>query len=263
MRRFKTARQRDDGEDNPYWISFSDLMAGLLIVFILAVVVLVLQLTQERKLLAEHEKLATEQQQLFSDQIRSLADAEDVRASTVIGISQRLADKGITVDVSDDQSILSIPTEQIGFAPSSYEIPESSQDVALTIGKEIGTALRADGVLDSIDTVFVEGHTDNRAFSGLEGSGNWGLSTFRAISLWQVWESALDSKYSLSELKRPDGQPLFSVSGYGETRPILKTQDTETDRARNRRVDIRFTVVSPSSEDLTKILEMTQNNADL
>src|SRR5699024_4315938 len=135
---------------------------------------------------------------LFSDQIRSLADAEEVRATTVLGISQRLADKGITVDVSDDQSILSIPTEQIGFAASSYDIPDSSQDVALTIGKEIGEALRADGVLDAIDTVFVEGHTDNRAFSGLEGGGNWGLSTFRAISLWQVWESSLDSNHSLA-----------------------------------------------------------------
>ena len=34
-------------------------------------------------------------------------------------------------------------------------------------------------------TIFIEGHTDNRPLQGFMGKGNWGLSTFRAISLWQ------------------------------------------------------------------------------
>lgn len=36
-------------EENPYWISFSDIMAALLIIFVLAAVALVLELTQKKE----------------------------------------------------------------------------------------------------------------------------------------------------------------------------------------------------------------------
>ena len=35
-------------EENPYWISFSDIMAGLLVIFVLAAVALILELEQKR-----------------------------------------------------------------------------------------------------------------------------------------------------------------------------------------------------------------------
>lgn len=37
---------RNIDEDNPYWVSFSDLMSGLLVIFILASVALIIELTQ-------------------------------------------------------------------------------------------------------------------------------------------------------------------------------------------------------------------------
>mgnify|MGYP003667330882 FL=1 len=36
-------------EENPYWMSFSDLMSGLLVIFILAAVALIIELTQKTK----------------------------------------------------------------------------------------------------------------------------------------------------------------------------------------------------------------------
>ncbi len=40
--------RRNVDEENPYWISFSDIMAGLLVIFILASVVFIIQLQKRR-----------------------------------------------------------------------------------------------------------------------------------------------------------------------------------------------------------------------
>ncbi|ENY9764311.1 chemotaxis protein MotB, partial [Pseudomonas aeruginosa] len=79
--------------------------------------------------------------------------------------------------------------------------------------------------------------------------------TFRAISLWQFWGSALSPDEQLARLKNKDGKPLFSVSGYGETRPVLVDQQTEDDFKRNRRIDIRFTIRRPDSAQYEQVRE--------
>lgn len=247
-------RRRDDSE-NPYWISFSDLMSALLVVFLLAVVVLALQVTQKQVELAQEKKAAEQQRTEFASEIRTLSGAEDERAAMVEAIAADLRAQGIAVTVNEDNTVLSIPTELLGFEASSYEIDDGYHDVALAIGVAVGEHLRADDAFVSIDTVFIEGHTDNRAYNGLDGTGNWGLSTFRAISLWRLWESDLPQTDRLDALARPDGTPLFSVSGYGQTRPLMATQQSAEERAANRRIDIRFTEVGLTAEDLEEILD--------
>jgi len=49
MRRVGRVRPRPVDEENPYWISFSDLMSALLVIFILAVVALIIELTQTQE----------------------------------------------------------------------------------------------------------------------------------------------------------------------------------------------------------------------
>ncbi|WP_318243571.1 OmpA/MotB family protein [Oerskovia gallyi] len=258
MRRTRgRARSREEAE-NPYWISFSDLMTALLAVFILAVVALVLQLTEKQEALAAEQRTAQEQRSLFSDQITSLQHAEEVRSDVLVEVASTLQAQGIDVIVSQDNSVLSIPTALLGFDSASFEIRPEHRDVALAIGAAIDDSLRHDERFRYLDTVFVEGHTDNQSFDGLEGTGNWGLSTFRAISLWRLWETSLPDDGGLDDLRRTDGSPLFSVSGYGETRPATNVQETDIDRAANRRIDVRFTVVRPTAENLAEILE----NAD-
>lgn len=84
--------------------------------------------------------------------------------------------------------------------------------------------------------------------------GNWGLSTFRAISLWELWEQRIPAQEKLSTLTNGEGKPLFSVSGYGDTRPASGKKST-ADNPEDRRIDIRITIVRPSSDDLNAILD--------
>jgi flagellar motor protein MotB len=252
--------------DDSYWISFSDLMSALLLVFLLAVVLLVVSLTDKQHELVLQQEQAAEAEAAFAaqresleTQIATLSDREETRAALVNEIAAELHDRGIRVEVSEDSSVLHVPTSALGFDSGSYEIRSAHESVALMIGTVISDALRKDDRYGILDTVFVEGHTDNEAFGGLEGTGNWGLSTFRAISLWRMWDTALPASKQLDTLLREDGQPIFSVSGYADSRPVEPEQRTETQRAANRRIDIRFTVKGPTSEELATIVADVAN----
>lgn len=235
-------------EENPYWMSFSDIMSALLVIFILASVILILQLMEIQKELKER-------QVQFEQELVELKKAEQVRRTILDEAVEALRERGIKVEVSENHTVLSIPNDLLGFDTGAYDIHAAYQARALEIGKVINEVISRENRVEFLDTIFIEGHTDNRPLQGFMGKGNWGLSTFRAISLWQFWGSALSADEQLARLKNKDGKPLFSVSGYGETRPVLVDQQTEDDFKRNRRIDIRFTIRRPDSAQYEQVRE--------
>ncbi|NRF48438.1 OmpA family protein [Pseudomonas stutzeri] len=235
-------------EENPYWMSFSDIMSALLVIFILASVILILQLMEIQKELKER-------QVQFEQELVELKKAEQVRRTILDEAVEALRERGIKVEVSENHTVLSIPNDLLGFDTGAYDIHAAYQARALEIGKVINEVISRENRVEFLDTIFIEGHTDNRPLQGFMGKGNWGLSTFRAISLWQFWGSALSPDEQLARLKNKDGKPLFSVSGYGETRPVLVDQQTEDDFKRNRRIDIRFTIRRPDSAQYEQVRE--------
>ena len=241
--RFLSARSNSKAdEENPYWISFSDIMSGLLIIFVLAVLALILELTQTK----------TE----VSEAIKELAKAEQIRREILDEIARELYKKNIEVKIVDNHTVLRIPDELLSFETNRFEIPENEtvKRTVLEIGRTLYDAITLLNRWQYLDTIFIEGHTDERRYKGSKYKfGNWELSTLRAISLWLFWDSNLKLDRKLSELKNHDGRPLFSVSGYGATRPITKMQLTEADWRKNRRIDIRFTVKRPTLENFQNI----------
>jgi flagellar motor protein MotB len=226
-------------EENPYWISFSDIMSGLLIIFIMAVLALILALAEQRE---EVDQVIEEQQR-----------AEQARRDIVREVVVELGKRGIVVEVSDNEAVVRIPDSLLAFETNEYFIPDQHeiQSAAFEIGAVLHSAISRNDRWKLVDTIFVEGHTDRR--SSHREMGNWGLSTFRAIALWNFWDDNLPQETRLSDLLNHDGQPLFSVSGYAETRPLPGVQATERDFRKNRRIDIRFTVMRPSIEKIERI----------
>lgn len=236
-------------EENPYWMSFSDIMSALLVIFILASVVLILQLMEIQQELKER-------QVRFDEEVFELKKAEEVRRTILDEAVETLRQRGIQVEVSQNHTVLSIPNDLLGFDTGAYEIHSGYQTQALEIGKVLNEVISRESRVDFLDTIFIEGHTDNRPLQGFMGKGNWGLSTFRAISLWQFWEENFPEKELLSRLVNKDDAPLFSVSGYAETRPVVFSQQTEEDFKRNRRIDIRFTIRRPDSTQYEQVKEL-------
>jgi len=228
-------------EENPYWISFSDIMAGLLVIFILAALQLILQLTQ--------------QQENVDEKIKEIEQANKIRSELLAEVKDALEEQGIKVEISDNDTVLRIPSATLAFVSDQSYIPVNQQAVVEKIGIALLGAITTSDRGQFIDTIFVEGHTDS-LLSKYKGVGNWLLSSDRAISIWRYWGS-LDTTSLLWELRNFRDELMFSVSGYAETRRVEKDDNTPELRKKNRRIDLRFTMKQPTTCDYEAVLGNT------
>jgi flagellar motor protein MotB len=269
-------------EENPFLLSFSDLMASLLAIFILALVVMMIQLHLKKKELEEERlkvKLSlielrdslNEIQETQNEVVKALdgvGSREKSLEGMLEGIQKDLKERGIEVIVTENGTVIRIPERALTFATNKHEIQEEYRETVDQIGAALLKALRQDSNRKLLDTVFVEGHTDS--VPNRRDMGNWGLSTYRAISLWLHWTEAPGNFPELKELKslpKEDGRParpLISTSGYADTRPtdpIVPAPAPALDapgNAADRRIDIRFTLASSEKKDLSGLKEKLQ-----
>ena len=101
-------------DENPYWISFSDIMAGLLVIFILAVVYLVMVISKQKE--------------DIDDKIRAIEQVENIRSEMLAEIELELKQAGIDVEVSDNESVIRIPDDQLSFRTPNCSINSSILD---------------------------------------------------------------------------------------------------------------------------------------
>ena len=99
--------------------------------------------------------------------------------------------------------------------------------------------------MSGLESVFVEGHTDSDQMS-VGGRDNWNLSADRAVNTYRalMGQTPTLSQMTNARLRPSSPEPLFGVSGYGPTRPVVP-DTTEANKRLNRRIDIRFNMVTP------------------
>ena len=289
FRRSKDQTPKNGEEENPFLLSFSDLMASLLAIFILALVVMMIQLHLQKRKLEEdrknivvireqYEKMLKEKEALENERKRIRVVLEELRkslneiettqsevaaalegvglrekslAGMLEGIQKDLKKQGIEVLVAENGTVLRIPENALSFKLSEFSIQDHYKNSADVIGATLLKALENDENRKLLDTVFIEGHTDS--VPNRQEMGNWGLSTYRAISLWLHWTDDPGRFTKLKGLKtavREEGaieRPLISTSGYADTRPadLAKAgvaHPVEIGNPADRRIDIRFTL---------------------
>jgi hypothetical protein len=127
MRRFAPLHNGQADEENPYWISFSDIMAGFLVIFILVSLALIYELT----------KIETN----VSKAIKDLKLAEQARRDILHEVEVELKKKGIHVEISDNETVLRIPENILSFRQNQHQFPLDGQvaDKVLAIGKTLYT----------------------------------------------------------------------------------------------------------------------------
>ncbi len=218
MRRFHH-QEVSENKENAFTLSISDLMAGLLSVFILAVCYFMLNLGQVK------------------DQYTGNMEMRD---DMLEEIKAELDQKGTTVIIDKKQGALRIEGDFL-FNTGEAHVKESGRQDILNLADVLYQVLEKEHYKNAIETIFIEGHTDNVDIETPEFPSNWELSTQRAINTWKLMYQegpALDTE------KNSNGEPIFSCSGYAETRPIADN-DTEDGRQSNRRIALRFTMMPP------------------
>lgn len=300
FRRPSHSEQKNGEEENPFLLSFSDLMASLLAIFILALVVMMIQLhLQKRKLeedrknmvvirvqyeqmLKEKEALESERQRIrivLEELRKSLSEIEITQSEVaralegvglreknlegiLVGIQKDLRTQGVEVLVAENGTVLRIPEDALSFKLSEFTIQDQFRKSADIIGATLLKSLENDKNRELLDTVFIEGHTDS--VPNRQAMGNWGLSTYRAISLWLHWTDDPGRFAKLKSIKtavREQGaieRPLISTSGYADTRPadlamVGIAHPNGVGNPADRRIDIRFTLASSEKKDLGEL----------
>lgn len=244
-----------------YLISVSDMMSGLLFIFIITLMAFVYNFQQaeeqaqlEQARLKQAEEQAQQEQARLERRNELLDNTRKVQREMLEQIKNELAKRGIQVVVVENQGVLRLSENAIEFRSGRASLNPEERDKLIEIGRVLSSVLpcytaappkdleckeEAEGKLES---VFIEGHTDNQpvgANSPFED--NWDLSAKRAITAYHVLQ---DSVPQLMELNNRAGDPLFSVSGYGSGRPINEHAEPTPDKG-NRRIDLRFIMVSP------------------
>jgi outer membrane protein OmpA-like peptidoglycan-associated protein len=276
----RNSRHQQDEEEESIFISMTDIMVGLLFIFILIIMFFALQ----AKLDAEKiNSLETERDRLtgligdgWEKRLvldRYLENVTRHRSDILRWLQSYLIFQGVeSVEIDTQNGILRLP-EGVLFDSGKYNIKDNSPAAvtAKALAEGLARVLPC-SVMDEagvpfkpqekckrsmyhnknmafVEAIFLEGHTDNIQITrSLPGAplltSNLKLSARRSTN---TFEEIIFHVPSLMQFHGPissGNRPILAVSAYGETRPIASNTTRET-RASNRRIDLRILMHKP------------------
>lgn len=253
---------RDDASE---WLSVSDLMAGLMVIFLFIAIVFIRPLAEENIQLTEQKDQLEDLQKRLEEQSEQLR-REKLTITEIAVAWQEQENKifeALLEEFKDD-----LPTWNAEIERDTLLIRFKAPDVLFETGRAVirsrFTSILSDffpryvRVLapfrNSIDEVRIEGHT----------SSIWNQSTdkddayFLNMGLSQARTRAvLQNVLGLDEVadERPWLQSIMTANGLSSSKPVLRTDGTE-DRGLSRRVEFR--VRTTARTEIVRILEAAQ-----
>ena len=219
----KKKEEKTQQSGDAFTTSVSDLMAGLLSIFILALCYFMLN---------------------FQTVTNKYTGNTELRNQLLKDVGKDLQAQGLQVRIDTKQGVLRIP-ESVLFESGEASIKEQGQAAVSKLSQSLLKTMTRPEYREALETVFIEGHTDNVPIHNEFFQSNWELSTQRAINTWNLMRNDVPE---FNWLVNPRGEPIFSCSGYAETRPVRENgldPNSEAGRAANRRIDIRFVMMPP------------------
>lgn len=262
------------------WPAFTDVMSTLaMILFVLVLLAYVRNLVSSKQVDAYQRQIAASQLQLRALQGVLLRTSDEVAASRrklqeqegTIANSNRELDtlraqlqsiavlrvavldklkqaiegelgaKGggaASVTIGDNGNL--VINESLVFEYGSYAIKPDARPVLDSLARALGKLLGDADVRDNIDTILIQGHTDERGSS----SYNWDLSAKRATAV-------LDYLFASNPLLSDGYGSYFAASAYSKFRPIDRGR-SEAAYRQNRRIEI---AVVPKDANVRKVID--------
>ena len=238
-RRSVYAEQEDEG----FFVSMTDMMVGMLFLFILMLMFFALKFNEAAVQINKTNEI--------------LKSAEETRTEILQDLQRSLKDQGIAVEIDVENGILRLP-ENILFERNRSDLTGRGREAIVVLGRSLGAVLPCfaslPGVIrpnicsdtpHSVEAIFVEGHTDSDGDDAL----NWNLSVQRGLN---TYHAMVDGTPTLALLHNTKSQAILSVSGYGKQRPV-RSNDTIENKRQNRRIDLRFIMTTPKGKHVEEI----------
>ena len=145
---------------------------------------------------------------------------------------------GALVTIGENGNV--VINESLVFEYGSYAVKKEARPLLDSLARALGNLLADDSVRNNIDTILIQGHTDERGAP----SYNWELSARRATA---VLEYLLGANKTLAD---PYGG-YFAASAYSKFRPIDPAH-TEDAYGHNRRIEI---AIVPKDANLRQVID--------
>ena len=209
--------KNEEAEENVFWTTMSDLMLGLAVVFMTLFVLAISGFSTQK----------VEQKQ------------EQIKATNEV--VEKLQEQQVEAEVDKMTGDIKISDLEL-FEVNSWVLSKKGQQyLDKLIPIYIDTIFSKQELIDGIENIVIQGHTDSQSFSGLstkdeQFAKNMELSLKRANSVAQyIFKTNFNKKYS-ERLRK-----MILVEGKSFSEPILKADGTE-DYAKSRRVELKLKV---------------------
>ncbi len=231
-------------EEESYFVSMTDMMVGLLFVFIIMLMYFALQ---------------------YKDSAQELLTADATRATILEELQESLKREGVEVSIDTETGVLRLPDDVL-FNEGKVDPTEEGDDALKKLAHALARivpcyAVNPDPAVarpstcppptHSIELLYVEGHTDSTPIYRPPIRDNWDLSTERAKITRQrlaAEEPVLDRLRNTAP-GDPTSAPILSHVGQADTRPIPGATTPD----QNRRIDLRIIMAKPKPVAIEKI----------
>ncbi len=243
-----------------YYIALSDLMVGMLFIFLILLTYFALQsrvYEQENewlkklKVTSEDDRSALVQAALTNIQLEKslhqieekLTDTDQVRANLLARLQKALSDRGVAAEIDSERGVLRLPQDML-FDEGSAALRTRGREALHQMADVFHTVIADPAYSNRLESIYIEGHTDNAPIRTSQFRDNLSLSAARAMNTYQA---LIQFVPALQTFNNTQNQSLFGISGYGELRPIADN-NTNQGKELNRRIDFRFVMVAPKMQ---------------
>lgn len=225
------SRYQEDGEhqENIFWASMSDLMLGLLIVFIILFCFAMMGFTKQS------------------------VETKSLKAELSEKIEKQLNKQNISADIDKYSGIIKISDLELFEVNSATISPKGKAYLNKVIPVYLNTLLSDQDVRKNISQIIIEGHTDSLSYRSSRSKyddymKNLNLSLKRAYALTDY---VIRLEYPQKNAYKQDLIKLISTNGKSFSKPILN-EDGKEDHQKSRRVELKFQIKEHSFIDLIK-----------
>lgn len=237
--------KKRDVDETQYWLSYSDMMAGLLLIFIIIIVVTMLK-AQEKFEIQQRE--LSEQQRVLNEQQDKIDKIVGIRSEIIEKLAETFNSTKLNIKI-DDKTGAIVLDSNILFERDKYILTNDGREFLKEfIPVYIKTILNED-FKDYIAEIIIEGYTDSDG----EYIYNLKLSQNRSMA---VVDYILDIKNGIFNNDEIDMLiPIIVATGKSYNN-LIYNQDGSVDKQSSRRVEIKFRLKDTELiEDMQRIIE--------
>ena len=240
---FSRRKTKKAGQAHGYWQSYSDMMAALLLMFVLIMAFTLaqslqtyeekvrIQEEQQQMLTEQQEKLANQQAQLESQQ-KQIDELIGVKTDIIKALNDTFKESHLRIDIDAQTGAISLDSS-ILFGFDSADLSSAGTNFLKDFLPLYISVLLSDEFRPYISEIIIEGHTDTDG----RYMYNLNLSQKRAYS---VAAYCLDERTSfLPADQLSDLRGIMTANGKSFSNPVYKA-DGSVDAEKSRRVEIKF-----------------------